>query len=74
MKVPLCLFGQREEVFEKIKGFFREVKIELMKVTWPSKKQTIGSTSVVLILVALIALFLGLVDLGLSRLVRLILS
>ena len=61
-------------MFEKIKGFFREVKIELMKVTWPSKKQTIGSTSVVLILVALIALFLGLVDLGLSRLVRLILS
>jgi len=60
-------------MFEKIKQFLREVKVELLKVTWPSKKQTIGSTSVVLILVGFISLFLGLVDMGLSRLVRLVL-
>ncbi len=61
-------------MWEKIKQFLREVKVELTKVTWPSKKQTMGSTSVVLILVLFIALFLGLVDLGLSNLVKMILS
>jgi len=53
--------------------FFREVKIELTKVTWPSKKQTIGSTVVVIAFVFIISLFLGVVDFGLSNLVRLIL-
>jgi len=53
--------------------FFREVKVELTKVTWPSKKQTIGSTAVVIVFVFVIAIFLGLVDVGLSNLIRLIL-
>jgi preprotein translocase subunit SecE len=52
----------------------REVKVELKKVTWPSKKQTFGSTAVVLILVFIIAAFLGIVDMGLSGLVRLVLQ
>ena len=54
--------------------FLREVKIELKKVTWPSRKQTIGSTVVVLILVLLISLFLGVVDMGLSQLIRVVLG
>lgn len=54
--------------------FLREVKIELKKVTWPTKKQTIGSTIVVLVLVLLASLFLGLVDIGLTSLIRLILQ
>lgn len=53
--------------------FFREVKVELTKVTWPSKKQTIGSTAVVIVFVFVIAFFLGIVDIGLSSLIRLIL-
>lgn len=50
--------------------FLREVKVELKKVTWPSKKQTMGSTVVVIILVMIISLFLGVVDVGLSSLIR----
>jgi preprotein translocase subunit SecE len=53
--------------------FFREVKVELTKVTWPSKKQTVGSTAVVIVFVFVVAFFLGIVDIGLSRLIRLIL-
>ena len=53
--------------------FFREVKVELTKVTWPTKKQTIGSTAVVIVFVFVIAFFLGLVDIGLTNLIRLIL-
>ena len=54
--------------------FLREVKVELKKVTWPSRKQTIGSTVVVLVLVLLISLFLGVVDMGLSQLIRVVLQ
>jgi len=61
-------------VYAKIKQFLREVKIELKKVTWPSRKETIGSTSVVLIVVIIIASFLGLVDIGLSKLMRILLG
>ena len=54
--------------------FLREVKVELKKVTWPSRKQTIGSTAVVLALVMIISLFLGVVDVGLSNLIRIVLQ
>jgi preprotein translocase subunit SecE len=54
--------------------FLREVKAELKKVTWPSRKQTLGSTVVVLIVVAIISLFLGVVDMGLQGLIRLVLQ
>jgi preprotein translocase subunit SecE len=54
--------------------FLREVKVELKKVTWPSRKQTMGSTLVVLVLVLIISLFLGVVDVGLSGIIRLVLQ
>ena len=54
--------------------FLREVKVELKKVTWPSKKQTMGSTVVVLVIVTIISLFLGVVDAGLSGLIRAVLQ
>jgi preprotein translocase subunit SecE len=59
--------------WDKGMQFLREVRIELKRVTWPSRTQTMGSTAVVLILVIIISFFLGLVDMGLSGLVRLIL-
>jgi preprotein translocase subunit SecE len=49
--------------------FVREAVQELKKVTWPNRRETLGATAVVLFLVVVIAVFLGLVDLGLSRLV-----
>ena len=54
--------------------FLREVKIELKKVSWPSRKQTVGSTAVVIALVIIISLFLGIVDVGLSSLIRVVLQ
>ncbi len=54
--------------------FLREVKAELKKVTWPSRKQAVGSTVVVLVLVMIVALFLGMVDMGLSALARVVLQ
>ncbi|MBE9531741.1 MAG: preprotein translocase subunit SecE [Proteobacteria bacterium] len=62
------------EKLDRAKKFFIEAKQELKKVVWPSKKQTMLSTRVVVIFVVLISIFLGLVDFVLSRLVKLILS
>lgn len=54
--------------------FLREVKVEFKKVAWPSRKQAMGSTIVVIMLVLLVSLFLGIVDIGLSSLIKAVLS
>ncbi len=64
----------KDNIIGKATQFLREVKIELKKVTWPSRKQTIGSTVVVIALVMLISLFLGVVDMGISSLIRIVLQ
>ena len=58
-------------MFKKIAEFFEEVKLELKKVVFPTKKEVIGSTWVVIITVLICALFLGIVDIGLGRLITL---
>ena len=58
------------EKYEGVKQFLREVKTELKKVTWPSRKDTLSGTAVVLVAVFIIALFLGVVDSGLSTLIK----
>ena len=49
--------------------FLTNVRGELEKTTWPTRKETYGSTVVVVVLVIAVGVFLGLVDWGLSRLV-----
>jgi len=60
--------------FQKAMDFLREVKVELKKVTWPTQKQTTGTTIVVIIFVFIVSAFLGLFDLGLSKLVQVVLT
>ena len=58
----------------KTRNFIDEVKLELGKVTWPTRKETIGTAWVVIIIVLLISLYLGTCDLVLNKLMRLILA
>ncbi len=58
---------------KKISGFLREVVSEMRKVTWPGRKELIGSTIVVVVLVLIIAFYIGLVDFFLSRLMDMVL-
>jgi len=46
---------KQKNFLDKIVQFLREVKVELKKVTWPTRKQTIGSTVVVIILVLIVS-------------------
>jgi preprotein translocase subunit SecE len=59
-----------KEKFESAKQFLREVKTELKKVTWPSRKDALSGTLVVLVAVFIIAIFLGIVDYGLSSVIK----
>ena len=58
---------------QKTLQFLREVRVETKKVTWPTRKETLASTVVVLVTTFIIAFFLGGVDLLLSRLVEMFL-
>ena len=61
-------------MISKIKRFLREANVELKKVTWPTPKEALASTSVVIVVVIIISLFLGVVDLGLTKIIRLVLG
>ena len=59
-------------MFEKIRVFFDEVKLEAKKVNYPSKDELIGSTWVVITTVFVVSVFLGLVDLTLAKIIKLL--
>ena len=42
--------------------FFKEVKIELSKIVWPSREEFIGATVVALIVILAFTLFLSVVN------------
>ncbi len=50
--------------------FLTEVKAEVNKVTWPSRREALGGTAVVVVVVLLMATFLGIIDAILSRIVQ----
>jgi preprotein translocase subunit SecE len=72
--------AQITAVAERVQGwwgstlqFVKEVRVELKKVTWPARKEVIGSTAVVIAASFVVAFFLGFVDLVLQRLLSLVL-
>lgn len=62
------------EYVERVTTFLQEVRSETKKVTWPSRKDILGSTLVVIIAVFIIAGFLGILDFGLSLMVGMLIK
>ncbi|MDA8089426.1 MAG: preprotein translocase subunit SecE [Nitrospiraceae bacterium] len=58
---------------QKLKQFLHEVRVELKKVVFPSRDELLGSTQVVIISVLIMSVFLGVIDLVLSRLIQAVL-
>ena len=52
-----------------IKTYFNDVKIELKKVSWLSKNEMLGSTLVVWVFSIIVAIFLFVVDFGITQFV-----
>lgn len=79
-KVPVKKTGEKKAggggssrgLFSKSVQFLREAKGELKKVKWPTRKELLASTSVVIVLSLLVAFYLGLIDFGLIKIIRLV--
>ncbi|AMU32431.1 preprotein translocase subunit SecE [Mycobacteroides abscessus] len=52
--------------------FLQQVVAELRKVIWPNRKQMVSYTSVVLVFLVFMVTLIGVIDLGLARLVMLV--
>jgi len=69
-KVLILLFGLVVAAYFFIKSaqgerflyFLKETKIELRKVVWPSREETVKTTGIVMIAVIVVAIFLWIVD------------
>ena len=54
-------------MFERFKRFLGEVKVEATKVNWPSRDELRESTTVVLVAVTIISVFIYIVDIVISK-------
>lgn len=68
MSQVTAVVEQAQEWWGATVHFLREVRVEMKKVTWPQRKEIIGSTAVVIVASFLISFFLGFVDLILQKL------
>ena len=59
---------------KKIIQFLKETKFELKRVTWPTRKEMLAGASVVLVIVFIVAFYLGIVDIVLSKLIKVVLK
>ncbi|MDZ7272076.1 MAG: preprotein translocase subunit SecE [candidate division KSB1 bacterium] len=59
-------------MFEKAINFLREVKIEMAKVSWPTREELKGSTTIVIVTTLLFAVFIFIADQIISRIVGVI--
>ena len=50
--------------------WFKDLRSEIKKVVWPSKKTVVNNSAVVLITVILSSIFVGALDLGFYELVK----
>jgi preprotein translocase subunit SecE len=56
----------------RVPRFLREVRIEMSKVTWPDRPELVQSTWVVLVAIAIAAVYIGLWDVVWSQIVSLV--
>lgn len=57
-------------MFERFKNYLGETKVEMKKVTWPTKGELKDATRVVIVASVLLTAFIGLVDQILSSIVK----
>ncbi len=58
---------------DRLRKFINDVKLEAMKVSWPSRDEVKESTIVVLVAVFIIGVFIYIVDIVISRLIQTVL-
>ena len=77
--------AEKKNIFKRIGGFFvnlvkgigrkfKEMYFELKKLTWPTKKDMINYSIVVLVFIVIMGVIIGVIDLGAGKLVELLVS
>ncbi len=61
-------------ILQRVVLFFRDYKSEVKKIVWPSFKDVVKNTLIVLIMCAVVGVLIWLVDFGLGKLIELILN
>jgi len=61
-------------MFKRLRKFIEDILSEFRKVQWPTREATLKSTRVVLSVSLVIAVYLGIADLGLANLMRQLIS
>lgn len=59
-------------MFKKIMSFISEVRVEMTKVSWPTREEILGSTVVVVSVVAILSAFTGVADILISNILEVI--
>jgi preprotein translocase subunit SecE len=57
-------------MWQKIKHFFSETRVEMRKVTWPTRDELKESTKIVIVSTFVVTIFIGLIDQILTLIVR----
>jgi preprotein translocase subunit SecE len=65
--------NKARDIVPRTVTFLQEVSAEVKKAHWPSRKETYAATAVVLVVVGIVAIFLGVADLALSSIIQAIL-
>jgi preprotein translocase subunit SecE len=58
---------ERSNIFARLMNFFREVVAELRKVIWPTRKELLTYTAVVVVFLVIMVTIVGLMDVGLAK-------
>jgi len=58
------------KIIDKIVNFLKEVKVELTKVSWSTRQELASSTVVVITVTFIMAVFIGIIDIFLSHILR----
>jgi preprotein translocase subunit SecE len=59
-------------IIQKPINFLKEVKVELGKVAWSTRQELRDSTVVVIVITAILAIFIGIIDVFLSKLLSIL--
>jgi preprotein translocase subunit SecE len=60
-------YSEVYDIMSKLIGFFKDVVSEMRKVSWPRRKELTRYTIVVLSTVVFMAVYFGIIDIGISR-------
>jgi len=58
--------AERTGIVQSVTDYIKDVRVEMNKVSWPSRAELRESTLVVIVMVLLVSVFIGIIDRGLT--------